>query len=671
MANQKSTRWHERVRTRLTFAIVIAIIVPMLIFYLMSIEVAARAQRSGTEDDLDMAVQDATALMDELLERLSIGLIPSEYDPDTTTLSGTQLTFYLSFFLHRVPSIDDISFVTLGGKETARISRTQVFFAEQTRDFAGSDMLESIKAGKRYYGTPYLDEEGRRQMQVAIPDYNEAGRLDGALLADVSLRRVFQQVEMRSRRHVHLYVVDDDGIVIAHPDFALVLGRANLARIPVVAATHALPRGSRTRMMSYASIDGRPVFGLGAHTQLGWAFVAENPEQEAMIGVRDITWIFTIVFASAGLVGLVASLVIGSKATRSLLLIGSAARTIGEGDFARRVEERSHGELGDLEHNLNVMAAKLEEYCHHLERDMDLLNKKVAERTESLQRAYNDLQARDSELKRTQSALVQTEKLASLGQLVAGVIHEVNNPLAFVLNNVEVLKRDAAALAEISRSCHAALHAPDAAERERLLHNASDLAEKIDLEHTSAAVERLLTGSSEGLKQIRKIVSDLRDFSRAGEFEREPTDLNRSVETTLGMLAYELKRKQIRVTKHLGELPPVLCSPVKINQVLVNIIMNAVQAMDDEGRLWITTAVENGYVAIHVRDNGHGIPEEIMDRIFDPFFTTRPRGEGTGLGLSVSYGIIQEHHGFIDVASKPGEGAEFTIKLPIKTENKQ
>ena len=666
--NAARPKWHQRVRMRLTIAVMVSIIVPILLFYALTTTVATRAHLRTTGNDLRNVAEQVDFMLDDLLKNISLDLRPSIYGPDLAKLPEKELEIYLSLFLHRLPYVDGLSFVDVNGTERARASLTRVYFPGQLRDLSNTPEQQAILRDTIYSGHPFVSEGGKRLMSIAVPSYDGNGQLEGGVLAEVSLQRVFQKPEVLRGPQRIFYMVDQQGVAIAHPTFGLVLKQADLTRYKVVSAALKLPPSETTKMMLYTNPEGDRVFGLGRHTRLGWAIIVEEPVSEALAQVREITGIFTIIFASAALVGLVASLLIGSRATRAFLRIQNAARAIGGGDFARRVPQQSTGEIGELERDINAMASKLEEYCRHLESDVDILNRQVDERTKSLRKAYDELQARDDALRNAQAALVQTEKLASLGQLVAGVVHEINNPLSYALNNVQVIKRNAALLTELSQLYAAAAAAASEPERNRFQAEAAELAQRIDSAETAQAIGKLLAGTSDGLQRIRKIVQDLRDFSRAGETQMEPTDLRHLSQTTLSILSYEVKKKQIQVVEDYGDLPAIPASPIKISQVLVNVIMNAIQAVPERGHIWISTAVENGWAAIHIRDDGHGIPQEIVGKIFDPFFTTRPRGEGTGLGLSVSYGIIKDHGGTIEVHSTPGKGTEFIVRLPLKRE---
>ena len=269
-------------------------------------------------------------------------------------------------------------------------------------------------------------------------------------------------------------------------------------------------------------------------------------------------------------------------------------------------------------------------------------------------------------LKRAQSQLVQSEKLAALGQMVAGVAHEINNPLAFVVNDMAVLQRDVGAVRELLalyREAETVAGADGTALRERI--RMAD--ERIDVDHTMDGLDRLLGRAREGLRRIEDIVKDLRGFARLDEGERNEADVNAGVESTVNIVRGRAARRNVALALELGRLPPVVCHGAKINQVVLNLIANAIDACTDGGHVTVRTACDAAGVAIDVIDDGPGIDPEIRGRLFDPFFTTKAVGEGTGLGLSISYAIAQEHGGTIEVESTPGRGARFTLRLPVGT----
>jgi len=292
---------------------------------------------------------------------------------------------------------------------------------------------------------------------------------------------------------------------------------------------------------------------------------------------------------------------------------------------------------------------------------------------EELKRTHAELKRTHAELKSAQTHLVQNETMASLGRLVAGVAHEINNPLSFVSNNVAVLERDLndlLDLIELYRQGDADLGKaqPD------LIEKINDLDERIDLNYSLPNLPRLIGRTREGLRRIERIVKELRLFARVDESEWNEVDLNPGIESAINIIKGHARKRGVRIVMDLGALPPIRCRSARIHQVIVNLLTNAIDACPAEtGVVTVHTQTEPEAmgVRIDVQDNGSGIDETIRERIFDPFFTTKPVGQGTGLGLSISYGIIEEHDGRIEVQSSPGEGARFTIHLPIEPRRKR
>jgi len=265
------------------------------------------------------------------------------------------------------------------------------------------------------------------------------------------------------------------------------------------------------------------------------------------------------------------------------------------------------------------------------------------------------------QLEEAHNQLLQSEKLASIGQLAAGVAHEVNNPIGFVNSNLGALKRYVTDLFGLIDAYEAVEAELPPASREGLL----DLKKQIDLGYLRNDVAELIAESIEGTSRVRKIVQDLRDFSRAGDSEWQCVDIHGGLESTLNVVWNEIKYKA-EVVRDYAPLPAVECLPSQMNQVFLNLLVNAAQAIADHGVITLRTRAEGDWVSIDIQDTGCGVPPEIRDRIFDPFFTTKPVGKGTGLGLSVTYGIIEKHGGRIELSSEPGHGTTFTIHLPIR-----
>jgi two-component system, NtrC family, sensor kinase len=268
-------------------------------------------------------------------------------------------------------------------------------------------------------------------------------------------------------------------------------------------------------------------------------------------------------------------------------------------------------------------------------------------------------------LKKAQSQMVQTEKLAALGQMVAGIAHEINNPLAFVGNNVVVLKRDVQSLRDLLRLYQEG-ESVLSAQVPELHAKIRTLAEEIDLDYTLGNLEGLMTRSYDGVQRIQQIVKGLRDFARLDESELKEADLNAGIESTIVIMRGEARKKKVELVMELSPLPPVMCFPARLNQVVLNLVANAIDACPDGGQVTVRTEACRDAVLIQVRDNGQGIDPAIRSKIFDPFFTTKGPGKGTGLGLSISFQIVQDHGGRIQVDSTLGQGTTFSIHLPLK-----
>lgn len=253
------------------------------------------------------------------------------------------------------------------------------------------------------------------------------------------------------------------------------------------------------------------------------------------------------------------------------------------------------------------------------------------------------------------SRLLQTEKMAAIGQLAAGVAHEINNPVGYVFSNLKALGGYVQDLLRIV----------DAVESAGSLGELAELKKNLDYDYIRNDVGSLLRESEDGIDRVKNIISALKDFSRIEEEDPHLVDLHRGVETTLNVVRNEIKYKA-EVVKEYGDLPEVECIPSQINQVVMNLLVNAAQAIDGFGRITLRSGHEDDWVWLEVEDNGVGIEASSLKRVFDPFYTTKPVGQGTGLGLSLSYNIIQKHHGRMEVFSRPGDGARFRIWLPVR-----
>ena len=276
----------------------------------------------------------------------------------------------------------------------------------------------------------------------------------------------------------------------------------------------------------------------------------------------------------------------------------------------------------------------------------------------------------EENLKKSHAQLLQSEKMASIGQLASGVAHEINNPTGFVSSNLRTLSeyqddiekvvREYRNLVKNMKNTKTIEHCPSSISEQ--IKRITDLEAEVDIDFILNDAPDLIKESREGTERIKKIVIALKDFAHPGENKLEFADINNGLDSTLNVVWNELKYKTT-VTKDYGDLPEVRCYPQQLNQVFMNLLVNAAQAIEKKGEIRILTRAFDGYVEIKISDTGKGIPEEDISKIFDPFFTTKEVGKGTGLGLNVAYNVIQRHKATIDVESEVGKGTTFSIRL--------
>lgn len=326
--------------------------------------------------------------------------------------------------------------------------------------------------------------------------------------------------------------------------------------------------------------------------------------------------------------------------------------------YKKEKEESQQRELLAIEENAKLV------------REQNIvLERRVEERTYALKESNDSLQQALTNLKEAQSQLVEAEKMASLGQLTAGVAHEINNPINFVTSNVAPLKRDVRMVWETMDEVERIALATDipVEEKEQRIRAYK---EEVDVEYLKTEIDFLLKGMHEGASRTAEIVKSLRIFSRVDEDSLKFADINEGLESTLVILNSVIK-EGVAVEKEMAQLPPVECYPGKLNQVFLNIISNGIYAINKKfggapgGVLTIRTTLEGERVHIFIGDNGVGMSDEVKERMFEPFFTTKDVGEGTGLGMSIVYNTIKKHGGEINVESSLGEGVSFLIAIPL------
>ncbi|MDJ1182745.1 ATP-binding protein [Roseofilum casamattae] len=374
-------------------------------------------------------------------------------------------------------------------------------------------------------------------------------------------------------------------------------------------------------------------------------------------------------------VGIAMTIILRQKIADPVQRLTTIAEEVSAGNLEVKARVESTDEIGILAQTFNQMTVSLSQSLRELEEYSKNLEDIVQERTEELQIKNDELQDTLANLKETQSHLIQAEKMSSLGQMVAGIAHEINNPVSFIHGNLVPLMeycQDLFDLIDIYRT-----HCPKQTEAEGKI-------EAIDLDYLKEDLPKILEAMNIGTERIHDIVLSLKNFSRLGESDLKEADIHEGLESTLLILQHRLNNAakqgcEIVLEKKYGRLPLVKCYPGQLNQVFMNILANGIEVLElhpdfdySEGKkptLNICTEyVKNeSKVRIFIRDNGPGIEPEHAGRIFDPFFTTKPVGKGTGLGLSISYNIIVDNHqGILRCDSQPGSGATFFIEIPVR-----
>jgi two-component system NtrC family sensor kinase len=546
--------------------------------------------------------------------------------------------------LRQVPAITELAQLDASGKERLRVSRLAMDVVDSGLDLSKDPKFTEAVARKIYYGPVYFRRESEPYMTLAIAGTR---RDAGVSVAEVNLKLIWDVVsQIKVGERGLAYVVGPQGRLIAHPDISLVLRNTDMSGLLQVRAAQAV--GHDQQPQEALNIQGQEVLTASAPiSPLGWTMFVELPVNEAYASLYEALWRLAWVLLAALVFAIAAGMVLARRMVVPIRALSAGADRIGNGDFAQRISIKTGDELEGLANRFNDMGARLQESYATLENQ-------VEERTKQLSESLDDLRT-------AQDRLVQTEKLASLGQLTAGIAHEIKNPLNFV-NNFSAVSTE-------------------------LIEELNDVLKLAALEgKTREEVDELtqmLKGNLEKIVQHGKradsIVKNMLLHSREGTSENRPAEINALVEESLN-LAYHGARAEkagfnITLERDLDpEAGTIEVFPQEITRVFLNLVSNGFYAatkrkeIESEGfepTLRASTRNLGNRVEIRFRDNGIGIPSEVRDKMFTPFFTTKPPGEGTGLGLSMSHDIVvKQHGGTIDVDTKLGAFTEFVIVLP-------
>lgn len=542
----------------------------------------------------------------------------------------------------------------------------------------------AIQAGKATWGGIYT-HLGSETLATTVnqPVYSNRGKLLGVFGAEFRLSEISEFLrELNISPGAEAFILERSGLLVASStlDRPFLVTYGTTLRIQATNTSDRLIQSSaqylqetfgtleevQTRKKLQFFLEGERQFLQVTPFQnaqgIDWIIVVVVPEADFMQQINANTWITIQLCAIALFVSILLGLRTSRWITQSLNQLIQATGAIAQGNLNQNLPHFYLRELETLRRSFNQMSQQLRHSFQALETANQTLEERVEKRTEALKLAKEKTEQALQELKHTQSQLIQTEKMSSLGQMVAGVAHEINNPISFIYSNLPHAKEYLQGLIELIELYQKAHPNPTLEIQEKI--------DSIDLEFIIDDFQELMNSMQSGADRIQKIVLGLRSFSRLDESDQKWVNIQDGLESSLMILQPNLQ--SINVITHYTRVSNVFCYPGEINQVFFQIIENAIDALSEaqsvDPTLWIETQdISQDRVQIRIADNGPGISESVISSIFDPFFTTKPVGRGTGLGLSISYQIIVEKHkGELVCNSTPGKGAEFLIRLPIK-----
>ncbi len=591
---------------------------------------------SGNAREVEVALNDVRTSLQQTQDRLT-------RDPSLvyhlTVNDGSTIRNLASQWL-RSSDANSLTFFNREGRMLVSVFKDQknnvrAFSPVQDAVFLSAKYMADAKNQDELFLAELTDQ--KKVNLILISRVNGAGgRVVGFIEQAMVLDRGLVN-RLKSRLKLELLFFKEDGqvVVASHPDFYLY---------------------KKDFFSSYFKPGREPFFELNVRGNpygfliypLNWGITKFSvalgaSKQEAKEVLKNVNFAFISVVGTVIVLLILTILVTSNWVLKPLYDLVEALQSFESQEQAVTIPVKNDTEIGLLTESFNDMS------------------KKIWQARSDLRKKITELESANKELKDTQTKLVHSAKMVSLGQLVAGVAHELNNPIGFIYSNMTHLKDYAEKLIELT----------EAAEKnpEKL----QSLKEEYEFDYIVKDLPKLVSSCQDGARRTRDIVLGLRNFSRLEEAKLQEVDVHQSLDTTLNLLQGEIKNR-IEVHRQYEPTPLIHCYASQVNQVFMNILSNAVQAIEGTGHVWISTSAlkdykgskdRRGWVQVSIQDSGKGMSAEVLEKIFDPFFTTKGVGQGTGLGLSISYGIIQNHGGEIQARSEVGVGTEFIIIIPV------
>ncbi|GJD21129.1 two-component sensor histidine kinase [Rivularia sp. IAM M-261] len=557
-------------------------------------------------------------------------------------------------------------------------NRTTINTTFTYNNFEESWYTEAIKADKPIWSRIYMWDSvnGNFISASAVrPIYNQQKQLLGMIGADIHLQKLsdfLRKLDIFGSGQI--FIIERNGLLIANSakqqPFISVNGKSQRLKAvdspdPNLKNVAQALENKYSNFQSIATVKDLKLKLQGKlhyinvtpwrdEYGLDWLVIMSVPENAFMRQIHANSQTTIILCLGALGVAIVLGILTSRWIIRPILRINQATQAMASGNLERVVGTTNILELNNLTQSFNHMAEQL--HFAFLE-----LENRVEERTVELTNTLKELQ-------RTQAQMIQNEKMSSLGQMVAGVAHEINNPANFIHGNITYVSSYMQDLLKLIKAYE---------ENSRLSSEHQELYNEIDVDFIQDDLTKILKSMQSGTIRIKDIVLSLRNFSRLDEAEYKQTQIHEGIDSSLMLLQNRLrqqtKRPEIQVIKEYGQIPSIECYASQLNQVFFNILNNAIDALEDSFykqdlrnlSIWIYTSIKDTCIMITFSDNGIGIPKEVISKLFDPFFTTKPVGKGTGLGLSVSYQIVEKHQGKLWCESTPQEGTKFVIELPL------